>query len=362
MIDNLFGMNNEYWRTWYGINSTTEFDALGNNIIVKIDNTGGYFTSDGTEIPTGDYSEVVGVRKFLGPYAQYQTDELEHGPTSDNRCDFHNYELSDQTLIAMMDFLEYHLFNLGTISTFIECPDNLADYDYVDNNGGNGDPWTDGNVLLMKKYRKWLTNTGSADDGVVVSDTNWEEFVSDFFSFNLPEYADPVLRYSDIAMNSAMFRIIRIGTDSNQVIFSGGGSEFVDSEGYPNIPSINFTPGFYKLTIFTPNIGLYETHFETKSTFSAGLAHKDYFQATIYPNPNTEDFYFADVHTTAKLKGRYEVFDGQGNLHYSYVFNLPDDHDGTHRIQPDVVLPDGFLYHKFTFADGSYETITTVKQ
>lgn len=43
-------------------------------------------------------------------------------------------------------------------------------------------------------------------------------------------------------------------------------------------------------------------------------------------------------------------------------FDVSEGHSGSHRLDGAVTLPNGFLYHKFTFDDGSYKTYTTIKQ
>jgi hypothetical protein len=355
----LFNATDASWRDYYGITHENEFDAMAADQIIQIDNSGSYFTSNGVEIEGPQF--VYGIKKHIGPYADYLLEDIEYGPTTADHCDF--YEMNQLGLNGMMNVMNDQLYNNGSINTIIECPSNLADYDYVDNNGGNGDPWQNDYIKLLDKYLKWLTkaNLGN-DDGIVIGEVDWNEFVSDFYSFQLGEYEDATARFAEIALNSSMFRLSKIDIDTTELIVNGSGYAFTDPEGYPNIPVISFTPGFYKLSIFNAERGLYNTFFEVRSTFVAGSSHKDFFSATIYPNPNTEDFYFANVQTTAKLKGRYEVFDGQGNLHYSYNFNLPKNHTGNHRIAPDIVLPSGMLYHKFSFLDGSYETYTTIKQ
>lgn len=47
---------------------------------------------------------------------------------------------------------------------------------------------------------------------------------------------------------------------------------------------------------------------------------------------------------------------------YTRNFNLPKNHSGQHSLHFDGHLPSGFLYHKFTFEDGSYKTYPTIKQ
>jgi hypothetical protein len=64
----------------------------------------------------------------------------------------------------------------------------------------------------------------------------------------------------------------------------------------------------------------------------------------------------------AKRLVRYQVFDGIGTQIWEQDFDLPQDHEGTHHIQPQANFPNCYVLRKFTFQDRSFETITTLKQ
>lgn len=280
-----------------------------------------------------------------------------------------NSKCSDLSGISDTGPLLWWMNNVGWTDSWDDEIQCLPDPGAGGGGGGGEDPddddWdVDEWLIEMVKWLDELENNGNGDDdgGIIVDGTSWEEFVSTFYSFDKGAFDDPLLRYTEIAMESESFRLVKLIGDSSEVIYEGSHLDFVDSQGYPALPTLNFTPGFYLFSTFTQDHGFKRTFFEVRQNFSSQVYHKDFFEATMYPNPHSENFYFAEVTTSAKLKGKYEVFDGQGNLHYSYVFNLPKDHTGNHRITPDVSLPNGMLYHKFSFLDGSYETLITIKQ
>lgn len=127
------------------------------------------------------------------------------------------------------------------------------------------------------------------------------------------------------------------------------------------MPVIDFDPGLYNVALKRTGFPIMYGVFEVRDPFDATLPLKDFCTATIYPNPITEDFFFIDIETSAYLRVHYEITDANGEVLDRYEFRLPKDHDGTHKIVPDVTLPSGFLYHKFSFDDDSYETIITIK-
>jgi hypothetical protein len=164
-----------------------------------------------------------------------------------------------------------------------------------------------------------------------------------------------------ILADCELFNITTL-TKNPVTIANMGGADFIDANGAPAAFAITLNPGLHKLTLKMPNQHLQYIVFETTETHVFSIPHKDYLDAMIYPNPNTEGWYFIDMVSSAHLKPKYEVFDGMGTKLWEQDFDLPQGHDGTHRIEPQANFPNGYILHKFTFQDGSHESITTLKQ
>jgi len=229
-----------------------------------------------------------------------------------------------------------------TIGTIIGDPVDLGDDDDDDgDDDGDGD--------------------GDGDGGIIVVDDNWELYVSALMNFTVETFQDTSFRYSEMLMEAQMFNLAKLGPNGYESFFEGNFTNFVDSLGVPSMPVINFTPGLYRMNFKRTGFPVSYGIFEVRERFQVALPHKDFFNATIYPNPNTNPHFFVDVQTTARLWVRYEIFDGTGNKVFQYTIQLPQGHDGTHRMEPDPPLPNGFLYHRFSFIDGSSEVITTIK-
>ncbi len=354
-------VNSPYNQDYYGITNDITYNQQ-EGWLIKLPNTsGGYYDKEGVQIDPSTW--VWGVRKHFGPYVG---ENFNFNNIIADKC-------SDLSGLSDIGPLLWWMNNGGWTDSWdneIQClPDPAADGGGSGGGGGGGEDddvdWDVDDWLL--EIVRWLDDledngNGDGNGGIIVDGSNWEEFVSTFYSFDKGGFDDPLFRYTEIAMESESFRVVKFLDDSSEVIYEGSHLDFVDTQGYPALPTLNFTPGFYLFSTFTQDHGFKRTFFEVQQNFSSQVYHKDFFEATMYPNPHSGDFYFVEVTTTAKLKGKYEVFDGQGNLHYSYVFNLPKDHTGNHRINPDVSLPNGMLYHKFSFLDGSYETLVTIKQ
>jgi hypothetical protein len=108
--------------------------------------------------------------------------------------------------------------------------------------------------------------------------------------------------------------------------------------------------------------GVFFIVFEVREPFKMQVQLKDYFQALLFPNPHTLNVVKANITTTAALAVHYALFDHMGNVLHTRHFSLPKNHSGQHSLNFQGQLPNGLLYHKFTFQDGSHKTYTTTKQ
>lgn len=316
--------------------------------ILSEDNDGSFHNYARDEIE----GDVYGIQKGLGQWYPEESETI--WEVNVNYCEdaepfetvntyFNNMFGFDPALICMPD--------LGS-----------GDYEEWEDDGPPG-PYKDWiNFIVPVKYKPDDNGGGSnGDGGIVVDNTNWTEYVSDLFNFNSDPYTDSELRYSEMLMNCQTISVSKLAEEGYENILLGSTSAFTDPNGLPNIPIMNFEKGLYSVALKRSGFPLMYGIFEVRDQFTSALPHKDFFDAIIYPNPIVEDHFFVDVLTTARLWVKYEIFDSNGNQVYEYTIQLPKDHSATHRIETDNPLPQGFLYHKFTFADGSYETISTIK-
>jgi hypothetical protein len=300
--------------------------------------------------------DIYGIKKGLGPWYMHNSEQVVN--YTGDKCDMPG-DQGQATFGHMRNFMNSEL----DLNQNLECAHDLGQGGYI----YPDEPDYEQMVYLMGTYFG-DQNTGGDDDGdnedgggIILNDGNWEYYVCELMNFTLETYLDTSLRYSEMLMDAQLFSILKLGDSGYEPFFIGNLTSFADSTGVPNMPVLTFDEGLYKLTFKRTGYPLFYGVFEVRNRFQATLPHKDFFSATIYPNPNVNPHFFIDVQTTARLWVRYEIFDSNSNKLFEYTIQLPKDHDGTHRIEPDPVLPDGFLYHRFSFIDGSYETITTIK-
>ena len=65
--------------------------------------------------------------------------------------------------------------------------------------------------------------------------------------------------------------------------------------------------------------------------------------------------------SAATLKFNYSIFDESGNRYYSNNMRIGKEEAIDLKISTDN-LPNGYIFHKFTFDDGSVYKVKTIKQ
>lgn len=311
---------------------------------------------------------VKGIRQGLGQWFEHQLSfgmyqVLGYGT---------DYCESTPDLIFMRQFLTQQL----NIDPALTCPPNLGS---GPSGGGGigGTPVPPGGFDLIKYWRwefvkKPLGGYGGGGEGgsesqgtpldqeiVFFNEDNWQKRISDLFAHDAPGTEEE--RFAYILSQSELFSLERF--DSVQtVILNGNFNTFFNSDGTPSFPVLSLTEGLYRLNVKMKGHKLFFLVFEVRDAFDMQVELKDYFEALLFPNPHSDNNVKANITATAALKVNYTLFNNMGNVLYERNFNLPKDHSGEHSLKFDGYLPDGFLYHKFTFEDGSHKTYTTIKQ
>ncbi len=150
--------------------------------------------------------------------------------------------------------------------------------------------------------------------------------------------------------------------DGGIAVYHADSYDFIDSEGYPSVPTINLAPGLHQFNVKFVGVPLHTFYFESNQGEVITVAHKDYLLASAFPNPVTENAFNLHLEASAKLKFDYELRDNQGNLLYETAFQVNEGHDENHRIDPGIALPNGVLINRFIFGDGSTLSVPMLKQ
>tara|TARA_Y100000589_G_scaffold291166_1_gene294506 strand:- start:117098 stop:117643 length:546 start_codon:yes stop_codon:yes gene_type:complete len=130
-----------------------------------------------------------------------------------------------------------------------------------------------------------------------------------------------------------------------------------------SVKNVNFTlePSLYLSTIVLSSGITVHKILEIQEPLNNQILQKDFLSATIYPNPIEGNSFNIDLLPFATLKVKYELYDNYGKIHYQSDIILKKDRSATLKIKVDHDIPSGILINRFTFEDGSYFTIQTIK-
>jgi hypothetical protein len=139
------------------------------------------------------------------------------------------------------------------------------------------------------------------------------------------------------------------------------GTDIYNEDG--SLKQVNFTldPSLYLCTIVLSSGITVHRILEIQESLNNQILQKDFLSANIYPNPIEGNSFNIDLLPLATLRVKYELYDNFGKIHYQSDIFLKNDKAATLKIDVDHDIPSGILINRFTFEDGSYFTIQTIK-
>lgn len=146
-----------------------------------------------------------------------------------------------------------------------------------------------------------------------------------------------------------------------QTVVSYDKADFLDSEGNFCFPPFNLEKGMYWVKIAFDN-GRF-THFfkrVNQRTWNAA-ADKDYVFLTVFPVPIQSNSFSLRVQSSVNTNFQYEVLTSGGASILETIIRVSPGDDFVLPVDITDGIPRGSVFHKFTFADGSTETIHTIK-
>ena len=138
-------------------------------------------------------------------------------------------------------------------------------------------------------------------------------------------------------------------------------TDLTGSGGIPHLPSFTLAPDLYQVFIVFNSGGAAYRYLDVKSRITSNAPLSTYLTASVFPVPIQGDQYSLQLQSAADLQFRYELLNEQGVVIHQTKYTVTQGHDESHLIHPNTPLPSGILIHRFTFADGSVKSITTIK-
>jgi hypothetical protein len=135
----------------------------------------------------------------------------------------------------------------------------------------------------------------------------------------------------------------------------------VNQDGSINSYAFNLNPGLYALSFYIPEEGLVELLFEVNESTVQTYPMSNYLNANIFPNPvsSNQDII---VQTTTLFNIHYEYFltDSNGNILERKTVRGRQGEEQRFVFDSNN-LPNGQLFHKFVFSDGSEQIYHSLK-
>lgn len=308
---------------------------LANNKIIKFSNPYPnviYTDKDGNAI-TPNGQTVYGVQKYLGKWNTY---------------------VGVETPIL--------LHNNTTCANNVQwASDVFNDYADVPGNQNLGMPQAD--ELICSGLSVGGASAGN-DIVPCINKTVFDTIVSGFYTIIFS--SNPCLNFigdSGKKIIDVIHEVQFVRLDTLNFSATLTNNQIISPSGEIIAPDISLNKGLYRLNLFTDELGLITWVFEVEKNTVISSNQADFLTPTIYPVPITENQFQLKMEAAAKVKFIYKLYDSYMNEIYSKNFVLQKGEERTHTIKPqgNGSIPQGFLYNKFIFEDGSLKTMTIIK-
>lgn len=303
-------------------------------------------------VPSGQYKydrfgipmngNLIGIAKAFGPYTDVHTNVMSDPLTvmaNDcsqpiswainlvNQGSSHNVNVacdgrSSNTHFSFDEGIVAEVFNPSSDDPCLE-----DHYDYVG--------WQTGTSLgvyqLVQIPCNWLVSNPNSGAGGV----SWPTGVSQitFRKLSGGSAQDVVLRYDNVFDEAGEFI---------------GENYFVDA-------------GFYNVIYQFSDLSIGSYYVEVTEATNSMVQEKDYLSYNAFPVPITGNSFSLDLLSTKRLSFTYELIDAENNLLVNTNFDLEKDFQVTKLIEVSQGIPNGLLFNKMKFADGSEINFTTMK-
>lgn len=112
----------------------------------------------------------------------------------------------------------------------------------------------------------------------------------------------------------------------------------------------------YRVYVQLWNGPLVYYYFGVKDRLEVNFSLSQLFESVIFPNPVVRSNYSIHMRAEVDMKVTYEVINANLEVLYRTKYILGAGHNQPHLIADANALPEGTLFHRFTFEDGSQQT------
>lgn len=328
--------------SWYGFGNT--WPSLGSNAagdkIIQINVPYGQYKYDRFGTPMN--GNLIGIAKGFGPYTGQVVNIMSDPLTvMENDCSQpiswainlvnqgsdHNVNVSCDGRFTNTHFVFADGIIADVFDPFSGDPCFESAYDYLGWQVGTG---LGVYQLIQLPCNMIVTNPNTGTSGV-----SWPENVTQM----------TIKKQSGASSDDIVLRYDNIFDEEGNFI---GENHFIES-------------GFYNVVYQFSDLSIGSYYFEVTESTNSTILDKDYLSYNVFPVPVTGNSFSLDLQSPKRLSFIYELRDFRGNLIFSSNFELDKDFEVTKLIQVNQGIPDGMLFNKMKFADGSEINFTTIK-
>ena len=137
--------------------------------------------------------------------------------------------------------------------------------------------------------------------------------------------------------------------------------DFMEAGSNRNALAFTLSPGIYQVRIVLSTGEMRSIYFATNEKIQNSIEMKDLVSITAFPNPIIGDNYSLLINSSVDVTVNYEVLNLQGiSLHKERLI-IKGNNLATPKITLPQGVPSGTIIHRFSYSDGSWESLLTTK-
>jgi hypothetical protein len=157
------------------------------------------------------------------------------------------------------------------------------------------------------------------------------------------------------------FAAVRFDNLSTKEFHYFDSQDFMEAGSNRNTLAFTLSPGIYQARIILSTGEMRSIYFATNEKIQNSIEMKDLVSITAFPNPIIGDNYSLLINSSVDVTVNYEVLNLQGiSLHKERLI-IKGNNVATPKITLPQGVPSGTIIHRFSYPDGSWESLLTTK-
>jgi hypothetical protein len=270
---------------------------------------------------------------------------------------------------------------VGSLGELVHPPTSFSDLDeaieYINQNGNIPflycDPipefeWDEGDQegsYPDEEIWNWLQELWWEDEELVkwgyhLGNPSHDHDFWDLASGILEGYGEPSELNQPLIARLADLHISEVDQDQSENVYFSS-RDLVAAQEDPSLLNFSLSPGLYHCVMKVKNHGHRDFYFDVANKISNDCNLCDLANIVLFPVPVISNEYSFHLTTACRQAINYALMDSNGNVLLKRNYEVGAGHNEDHKVVSECVIPDGLLFNKFIFSDGSEKIIATTK-